>query len=208
MIGLMGCKTEDKFSGKYGSSDVALTIEKNENVKDEYKFTFSGSPMFGEFDVLVNVKTDGTAHYVMKDHYIIDSGKETKNKCELDIKFFNDTVTIKEEPCGIYTVDGVYKKENVQSSNAQTANTVKPVAKTEAPKSTEVEQKIIFQTNSIQYDKSVYNPAVECNRECNKVSEKVVDYTSQGWKVVSSVPRTQAVATWCKCDGVEYIVSK
>jgi len=67
-------------------------------------------------------------------------------------------------------------------------------------------QKIIFQTNSITYKKGISD--TRCKELCAKVSEPVSDYMTQGWKVVSSTPRQQAVDNLCACDGVEYIISK
>ena len=70
-------------------------------------------------------------------------------------------------------------------------------------------QKIIFQTNSIQFKtKGVESSEGYCKQKCTNISETVASYMSEGWKVVSSTPRHQVIDSICTCDGVEYIISK
>lgn len=203
IIGLSGCTSADKYSGEYGSDDTTLKVEKNKNSKNEYNFKFSNMRI-GDYDFFVELKQDGTANYIIKDQNNI----KENNNCKLDIKFFNDSVSIKQEPCGIYTFDGTYKKESKQP---QAPNTQTPASKTETPaqKNSAPEQKIIFQTNSVEYKtKGVESSEGYCKEECNKISESITDNMAQGWKVVSSTPRKQAINQLCTCDGVEYIISK
>lgn len=73
------------------------------------------------------------------------------------------------------------------------------------------QQKVIFEAGSIswenKYDIPSTGPGVK--RECEAISTSLSSYMTDGWKVVSSSPKTHRVYNdMGECIGTEYILEK